>query len=107
MKFGKLEDLSGIEFILPPDHPHTLRNLALQRLEEKKIYMGGTMWNIPKWKGKIFPAKTKADQMGLEYCKQFNTIELNATHYKIKSFCFARSFPTSLLIIEGSLIQKG
>lgn len=107
MKFGKLEDISGIEFILPPDHPHTLNNLALQRLKEKKIYMGGTMWNIPKWKGKIYPAKTKADQMGPEYCKQFSTIELNATHYKIhgpeiitkwknfstKEFMFCPKFP--------------
>jgi len=107
MKFGKLEDISGIGFILPPDHPHTLNNLALQRLKEKKIYMGGTMWNIPKWKGKIYPAKTKADQMGPEYCKQFSTIELNATHYKIhgpeiitkwknfstKEFMFCPKFP--------------
>lgn len=83
MKFGKLDSVDGIEFILPNDHARTAANLALQREREKHIYMGGTMWNIPKWKGKIFPKKTKADQMGVEYCKQFSTIELNATHYKI------------------------
>ena len=121
MKFGKLEDLSGIEFILPPDHPHTLSNLALQRLEERKIYLGGTMWNIPKWKGKIFPAKTKADQMGVEYCKQFNTIELNATHYKIhgpeiiskwknfssEEFLFCPKFPNLITHYRRFLNSEG
>ena len=121
MKFGKLEDLSGIEFILPPDHPQTLSNLALQRLEKKKIYMGGTMWNIPKWKGKIFPARTKADQMGVEYCKQFNTIELNATHYKIhgpeiiskwknfsnEEFLFCPKFPNLITHYRRFLNSEG
>jgi len=83
MKFGKLDSVDGIEFTLPKDHENTSRNLALQSGKQKKIYMGGTMWNIPKWKGKIYPPKLKADLMGAEYCKQFNTIELNATHYKI------------------------
>ena len=121
MKFGKLEDISGIEFILPPDHPNTLNNLALQRVEEKKIYLGGTMWNIPKWKGKIFPAKTKADQMGVEYCKQFNTIELNATHYKIhgpeiitkwknfssEEFMFCPKFPNLITHYRRFLNSEG
>ncbi len=83
MKFGKLDTVDNILFELPPDHTRTEENLALYRSEKKAIYMGGTMWNIPKWKGKIYPAKTKAANMGVEYCKQFSTLELNATHYKI------------------------
>ena len=83
--------------------------------------MGGTMWNIPKWKGKIFPAKTKADQMGLEYCKQFNTIELNATHYKIhgpeiiskwknfsnEEFLFCPKFPNLITHYRRFLNSEG
>jgi len=84
MKFGKLDNVDHIDFVLPADHPRNAGNLALQsETKTKAIYLGGTMWNIPKWKGKIYPAKTKAAEMGIEYCKQFSTLELNATHYKI------------------------
>lgn len=41
------------------------------------------MWNIRAWKGKWYPEKTPIKNFGQAYCQLFNSIELNATHYKI------------------------
>lgn len=83
MKFGKLDDITGIDFRLPSDHPATTKLLSGTPREPFEIYAGGTMWNIPRWKGKIYPPKTPAKEMIRFYCEQFGTIELNATHYRI------------------------
>lgn len=83
MKYGKLEDIRGVDFALPEDHPQTQRVLSLPAVKEPNIYVAGTMWNIPKWKGKIYPDKTPAKDMIHRYCEQFGSIELNATHYRI------------------------
>ncbi|MCH2198216.1 MAG: DUF72 domain-containing protein [Flavobacteriales bacterium] len=83
MKYGKLDNIDGVEFIMPPDHPQTALAMPGKPAEKLDIFVGGTMWNIPKWKGKIYPEKTPANQMMERYCEQFGTIELNATHYRI------------------------
>ncbi|MFT4779083.1 MAG: hypothetical protein ACJAU0_001527 [Flavobacteriales bacterium] len=82
MKFGKLEDIREVDFSLPPDHPQTATVLNLESTSPA-LYCGGTMWNIPKWKGKIYPEKTPIKNFVNAYCAQFGTIELNATHYRI------------------------
>lgn len=81
MKFGKLENIDGIDFSLPPDHADT----ACLGVNSAKadVYAGGTMWTIPAWKGKIYPKKSKNADLIRLYGEQFGTIELNATHYKI------------------------
>lgn len=83
MKYGKVDDIRGIDFTLPEDHPQTRQVLNNEKAVPFEVFAGGTMWNIPQWKGKIFPQKTPAKAMIGEYCRQFGTIELNATHYKI------------------------
>ncbi len=83
VKYGKVDDIRGIDFSLPQDHPQTLQVLNNDATVPFELFAGGTMWNIPAWKGKVFPQKTPAKAMIGEYCRQFGTIELNATHYKI------------------------
>lgn len=83
MKFGKLEDIGGVDFSLPADHSDNQKVLPGERVSEPTAHSGGTMWGIPKWKGKIFPEITPAKDFGALYCKQFGCIELNATHYRI------------------------
>lgn len=82
MKFGKLSDISQVDFSLPNDHSGTKAALAKGKTS-LKIYQGGTMWNIPDWIGKIFPEKTPKKDLMKAYGTAFGTIELNATHYKI------------------------
>ena len=45
--------------------------------------MGCAKWGRPEWVGKIYPLKTKEKDFLGEYVKHYNSIELNATHYKV------------------------
>jgi len=83
MKFGKLTDLTGVDLSLPPDHPQTKQ--VLNRLDPVKpnFYVGGTQWGKSEWIGKWYPKGTKQADFLHHYSRQFNTIELNATHYRV------------------------
>lgn len=82
MKFGKLDLIDGVDLNLPPDHGQT-QNALKKGGRPISILSGGTMWNIPNWVGKIYPEGTRKIDFIEAYGKQFSTIELNATHYKI------------------------
>jgi len=81
MKFGKLEDISQVDFALPED-PLTNQKVY-ENLDSKdpQFYIGCTGWGMKEWKGIYYPEKTKPENFLFEYGKQFNTIELNSTHY--------------------------
>lgn len=109
MKYGKLDNVEGIEFSLPKDHLQT-ENVLRGGVSNTAILQGGTMWNIPAWVGKIYPVKTPKKDFLSAYGKQFSTIELNATHYRTPtketvlswinvvpdSFQFCPKFPQSI-----------
>ncbi len=87
MKFGKVPDPNSITYQLPVE---PLANTArLDRYElgsgegKPHIYIGATGWGMKEWVGEWYPAKTKAADFLREYGQQFNTIELNTTHYRI------------------------
>ena len=106
MKFGKLDHIEEVDFSLPEDHAVTSKVLDGAPFKTK-IQLGGTMWNIRPWKGTWYPEGTRIKDFGMAYCQLFNTIELNATHYKIhppeivrkwkswadKGFTFCPKFP--------------
>lgn len=87
MKFGKLKDIAKVDFSLPPERHDTTR--LLQRLPENstlpKVYVGCTGWSMKEWIGEVYPKKAKAKDFLYHYTRQFNTIELNTTHYRIPS----------------------
>jgi uncharacterized protein YecE (DUF72 family) len=84
MKFGKLDSLEGVDFSLPPDHPQTARQWAKPRQGGgMEVYFGCPAWGCKDWVGKIYPPKTPAGAYLRHYARQFNTIELNATHYRV------------------------
>lgn len=86
MKFGKLTDISQVDFSLPVDHPANqgyLENLGGDKNKTLQLYTGCTGWSMPEWVGKWYPKKTKAKDFLKAYGQQFNTIELNTTHYRI------------------------
>jgi uncharacterized protein YecE (DUF72 family) len=89
MEFGKInpEELEGIDFSLPADHPETSKMLAAQVKPVKpSIFVGCAKWGRKDWIGSIYPAGTKESDFLSLYAKHFNSIELNATFYKIPSF---------------------
>jgi uncharacterized protein YecE (DUF72 family) len=84
MKFGKLHDLSQVDFRLPPLNA------------DNKVILGGSpssagfqpfvgcpMWGNKGWVGKLYPKGVKAADYLSYYSQSFNTIELNSTHYRI------------------------
>ena len=85
MKFGKLQDISQVNFKLPNDHPittETLSNLP-KRTSKPKVFVGCTGWSMKEWVGTVYPKGTKSKDYLRHYVKQFNNIELNTTHYRI------------------------
>ncbi len=81
MKFGKLDDISRVNFSLPDD-PFINRNVFDSlKSNDPHFYIGCTGWGMKEWKGTYYPEKTKPNNFLYEYAKQFNTIELNSTHY--------------------------
>jgi uncharacterized protein YecE (DUF72 family) len=81
MQFGKVE-ASGMNYTLPPDHPGNASILKGKAVKDPEMYIGFPIFTHPKWVGTIYPPKTKSDAL-LHYAKQYNSIELNATRYKI------------------------
>ena len=80
MKFGSVDDPGGIDFTLPPDHPDTIKALQKNPSDKTNVFVGCAKWNKADLKG-FYPRGTKDE---LEYySRQFNSIELNATFYRI------------------------
>lgn len=81
MKFGGVDNPQDIDFTLPKDHLKTKD--VLNKVKDDnvpEIYVGCAKWNRADLKG-FYPRGTKDE---LEYySKQFNSIELNATFYRI------------------------
>jgi uncharacterized protein YecE (DUF72 family) len=87
MDFGKLNNVDNVDFTLPPDAPKTaeiLRGLPA-RTHPPHVYIGATGWGMKEWVGTYYPKGTKATDYLQAYGKQFNSIELNTTHYRIPS----------------------
>ncbi len=85
MKFGKLINIDQVDFSLPTDPIETSQ--VLQGLPDDgltpRAYIGCTGWSMKEWVGHTYPPGTKAKDYLKYYAKQFNTIELNTTHYRI------------------------
>ncbi len=87
MKFGKLHDISQVNFDLPADPESTETVLAnLSKEEKPMLYVGCTGWSMKEWLGHVYPKTAKTKDYLTHYAKQFNTIELNTTHYRIPDF---------------------
>lgn len=86
MKFGKLADISRVNFTLPPDHPATQQVLENQTTSATlRVFVGSARWGERDLIGKIYPPKTPAKEYLTHYSQHFSTIELNSTHYQLPS----------------------
>ena len=85
MEFGRVteNELHSVNFKLPAE-PATNKNvLPGEKFANAKVYMGCAKWGRPEWVGKIYPPKTKEKDFLQHYVEHYNSIELNATHYKV------------------------
>lgn len=110
MKFGKLDDISGVDFTLPPDNILTSKTLTIENNTPLEVFIGPPEWGIKEWVGKIYPIGTKPKDYFENMTKHFNTIELNSLFYAIpnderidewkakarKDFKFCPKFPKSI-----------
>jgi len=86
MDFGKLDNVENVDFTLPNTHKFTTETLAnATPLPKKEVYVGPPIWANKAWVGKIYPTNAKDRDFLYHYTRQFNTIELNVTHYQIPS----------------------
>jgi uncharacterized protein YecE (DUF72 family) len=85
MEFGRIDpaELDSIDFTLPKEPAFNKQVLAGKKAKDPKVYLGCAKWGRTEWVGKIYPPKTKEKDFLDHYVKHYNSIELNATHYKI------------------------
>jgi len=85
MDFGRVEpkELNKVDFSLPPDPPLNQSVLKGTKAKDPAVYVGCAKWGRKEWIGKIYPRGTKEANFLDEYVKHYNSIELNATHYKL------------------------
>ncbi len=85
MEFGKVDPalIDQIDFSLPADTDLTKKVLKSAKKETLKAYVGCAKWGRKEWIGQIYPKGTKEVNFLDEYAKHFNSIEMNATFYKI------------------------
>ncbi len=85
MEFGRVDEkeLDSIDFSLPGEPGINKKILKGKPVKNPKIYLGCAKWGRTEWVGKIYPPKTKEKDFLQHYVQHYNSIELNATHYKI------------------------
>ncbi|MEO5682730.1 MAG: DUF72 domain-containing protein [Chitinophagaceae bacterium] len=84
MEFGRvaLQELDKIDFSLPKE-PAANKLVLTKTIQKPLVYLGCAKWGRKEWIGKIYPKGTKDAQFLDHYVQHYNSIELNATHYKV------------------------
>lgn len=85
MEFGRVpeNELNSINFSLPEEPAFNKNILKGKPAKNPKVYLGCAKWGREEWVGKIYPPKTKEKDFLQHYVQHYNSIELNATHYKV------------------------
>lgn len=85
MQFGSVpvSELDSIDFSLPAEPVFNKQILNGNPVNDPKVYVGCAKWGREEWIGKIYPYNTKEKDFLKHYVEHYNSIELNATHYKI------------------------
>ncbi len=119
MDFGKLsiQDLEKTDLKLNPDNPFN-EKIWQPSTKQPIVKVGCPIWSNKDWNGKIYPHNAKTQDFLKLYSHQFNTIELNVTHYQIPNdetierwqtethsdFTFCPKFPQ--IISHDKLLQN-
>ncbi len=86
MDFGRLPTVDHVDFSLPADPPGNKLLLNSKASgEDFRLYIGAPVWGAKEWMGTIYPKDASEKQFLFHYSRQFNSIELNQTYYRIPS----------------------
>jgi len=74
---------------------------------KKRIYVGTSGWTYDDWSGPFYPDDVKGSQRLVYYAGQFDTVEVNATFYRLPTKtmidAWNRRLPDSFhLVVKGS-----
>lgn len=83
MDFGKLADVRHVDFSLPSTPAATFDCLELASPAPLQCFVGCPVWVNKAWEGKVYPHSALPRDYLNYYAQQFNSIELNATHYTL------------------------
>lgn len=86
MDFGNLPQPEQINFLMPPAPlatGATLARISPVTYLKPQVYLGCPTWVNKAWLGSYYPASLTGKDYLHAYSRQFNTIELNTTHYRI------------------------
>jgi uncharacterized protein YecE (DUF72 family) len=85
MEFGRVPEteLDNVDFSLPAEPDFNKNILNGKPVDSPKVYIGCAKWGRLEWVGKIYPKGTKEKNFLDHYVHHYNSIELNATHYKV------------------------
>ncbi len=85
MEFGRVQEseLNKLDFSLPAEPAWNKKILKGKPVKNASVYLGCAKWGRTEWVGKIYPPKTREKDFLQHYVEHYNSIELNATHYKI------------------------
>jgi len=86
MDYGKIakQALEKTDFSLRTDNIFNAKVLK-NTINKPFIKVGCPVWSVKEWNGKVYPNNAKTQDLLKLYSQQFNTIELNVTHYQIPS----------------------
>ncbi|HYF32025.1 MAG TPA: DUF72 domain-containing protein [Chitinophagaceae bacterium] len=85
MEFGRVpeKELDKVDVSLPKEPAFNKKVLPGKPAAKPAVYLGCAKWGRKEWVGKIYPPGTKEKDFLDHYVKHYNSIELNATHYKV------------------------
>jgi len=83
MEFGKVQNINKVDFTLPADHSGIKKILGGKRFLKPEIFVGLPEWVNEGFPGKIYPTNIQSKDYVKYYGRQFNSVELNATLYRI------------------------
>jgi len=85
MDYGKpiLKDKGTIDFSPDANLSGNSEILPGKAVAHPKVYVGCSHWGRKEWVGSLYPPATAEKDFLSLYTRRYNSIELNATHYKI------------------------
>lgn len=85
MDFGRVpvKELGKINFALIAEPALNKNVLPGTAAKDPNIYIGCAKWGRTEWVGKLYPATAKEKDFLTHYTDHYNSLEFNATHYKV------------------------
>ncbi len=78
-------------------------------MARRNIYVGTSGWTYDDWSGPFYPSEVKGSNRLIYYAKQFNTVEVNVTFYRLPTQAMIDAWNRNLkrgfhLVVKGSRI---